>query len=243
MEPRENNEEIEIDFKEIIFVLLRRIWLIALVGISVALIAFLLSKFFITPQYESTTKIYLMNKQDSQSTITYSDLQSGSQLTKDYMTLISSRPVTERVIAELGLDLTHEQLVQSISVNNPTDTRILEITVKYPDPFSAKKISDNVREASSEHITEVMNIEQVNLVEEANIPEGPVSPNVFRNMILGGVLGTLISAFIVVIIFILNDKIITPDDVEKYLGISVLSTIPIQESIIGTKKKKKKRKV
>lgn len=79
MEQRENNEEIEIDFKEIVFVLLQRIWLIVLVGISVALVAFLYSNFFIIPQFESTTKIYLMNKQDSQSTITYSDLQSGSQ--------------------------------------------------------------------------------------------------------------------------------------------------------------------
>lgn len=244
MEQKVANDEIEIDLKELFAVLLGRIWIIIMTGLGIALLTFLLNKFIIVPQYDSTTKIYILNKQDSSSAITYSDLQSGTQLTKDYMTLVTSRPVVEQVIAELGLTMEYGTLAKMITVSNPQDTRILNITVKYKDPFLAKEMADSIREAAAAHITNVMNIEQVNVVEEANIPETPSSPHVFRNTAIGGMAGILLASFLIFLVYILNDTIKTPDDIEKYLGISVLSSIPVQESMKqGKKKKNQKKKV
>lgn len=228
MEQKDLNEEFEIDLKELFSVLMSEFRFIVMAAVVMMLVAFLFSKYAITPQYESTTKIYVMNKPDSDSAVTYGDLQMGTQLTKDYMTLVTSRSMTEQVIAGLNLDLEYENLVNMISVNNPTDTRILEITVRYKDPFVAKRIADALREASGEHITQVMDIKQVNLVEEANIPIQPSDPNIKVNSLLGGALGVIIASFILLLRFFMDDTIKTPEDIEKYLGISVLSTIPLQ---------------
>lgn len=242
MEQMNKSDEIEIDLKELWMVLMRRVWILIGTGIGLALIAFLLSKFVLTPQYESTTKIYILNKQNNETAITYSDLQSGTQLTKDYMTLVTSRPVTEQVIGDLGLDMKHKDMVDIIKVSNPQDTRILSITVTYKDPFMAKKIADAVREAAAVHITDVMNIEQVSIVEDANIPEEASSPNTIRNTILGGAVGFILAAGIVILIHVLDDTIKTPDDIERYLGLSILSSIPMQDSLKPAKKKAKHKK-
>lgn len=241
MEQMNKNEEIEIDLREIMTALLRKKWLIMIIGIAVALAAFLASRYVLVPQYDSTTKIYVMNKQDSTSVVTYSDLQTGAQLTKDYMTLVTSRPVTDAVISELGLEMAHEDLVGIITVSNPTDTRILQITVRYSDANMAQRIADSLRKASASHITKVMDIEQVNVVEEANLPMGPSSPDVKRNTLLGGILGIFLAGFGVILLFILDDSIKMPDDVERYLGISVLSSIPVQEVELEQGKRRKRK--
>jgi capsular polysaccharide biosynthesis protein len=240
MEQNTNEEEIEIDLREVFAILLGKIWIILMAGLGMALAAFLVCKFVFAPQYQSTTQIYVMNKEDaSSSAVTFSDLQSGAQLTQDYMTLITSRPVTERVIAELGLDMKPENLAGIISVENPENTRILSITVTYNDPFMARQIADHVRTASSDCITNVMGIDQVNMVEKANLPDQPSSPHVGRDTVIGGGVGIVLSAFIIILVHILDDTIKTPDHVEKYLGMSVLSSIPLQEDMKKDGKKKK----
>ena len=99
-----------------------------LVGITAALIGFAISFFVIAPTYESTTKIYILNKNESQN-VTYSDMQLGTQLTKDYSELINSRYVLEEVIQKLRLNLDYQGLKEKVSVSSPTDTRIVAITV------------------------------------------------------------------------------------------------------------------
>jgi Capsular polysaccharide biosynthesis protein len=233
------NDAFEIDIKSLIDLILRKFWIIFLASISLALGAFLFSKFVITPTYQSTTKVYILNKEQQNSAITFNDLQTGTQLTKDYMTLITGRPVLEQVIAQLNLNLKYEQLAGMITVQNPMDTRLLNITVAYKDPFMAKQIADAVRDISSKHIREVMNIEEVNKAEDANIPEDPSSPNILMNTILGGLVGGIIAVGIILFVNMMDDTLKTPDDIEKYLGISVLSSIPVQNGDAGKKKKKK----
>ena len=103
-------DEIEIDLWEICLVLIHNLALIISVGIMVALGAFLFTQLLVTPTYESTTKIYILNKQEN-SSVTYSDIQLGTQLTKDYAELIQSRFVLEEVVQGMGLDLTYERCV------------------------------------------------------------------------------------------------------------------------------------
>ena len=107
-----------------------------------------------------------MNKQENAS-VTYSDIQLGTQLTKDYAELIQSRFVLEEVVQGMGLDLTYEQMKEKVSVTTPTDTRILAITVKDKDPVMAMKMANAIREAASVHIMNVMDIQAVNVAETA----------------------------------------------------------------------------
>ena len=193
---------------------------------------------FITPQYESTTKMYVISKQDS-NTLTSQDMQTSLSLTKDYAELIMSRTVTEGVIAQLNLELTDKQLLQKIRVDSGTDTRILSITVTDEDPYQASQIANAVRDIASAHIQKVMNIDAVNVVDMANIPNEKSSPSLSKNGIIGGLLGVILATAIILIVYLTNDTVKSQEDVEKYLQLSVLGTIPLMEMEKKSKKQKK----
>lgn len=199
--------------------------IIILSGIAAALIAIFISEVFLTETFQSSTKIYVLNQQSSD-VVTYSDLQSGTQLTKDYQELIKSRTVLEKVISNLNLDMSYEDLASMVTADVATDTRILRITITSDDPYEAMNIANAVRESASEHISNVMNIAAVNVVDEANLPDSPSAPSVKRNGMLGGLAGIVIAVLVILLLYILDDTIKTPDDVEKYLGVGVLGSIP-----------------
>ena len=246
---RDNRDDvIEIDLVELLGVILHNLWIIIVSGVIVAAAALLVSYFIITPKYESVTKIYVISKTNAD-TMTYSDLQAGSTLTKDYKELVKSRPVLEEVLAETGIDVELKELEEQITVEVPTDTRIVSITVEDKDPYEARTIADSVRIAASKHIREVMDTEAVNVVEEASLPIEKSSPSILKNTAIGYAVGLFLAIAIVIINYIMDDTIKTPDDVEKFLGVSVLGSIPYSENDLSDKaemeryeKKKKQRK-
>lgn len=234
------NDEITIDLSELLSVLWGKAYIILLAGIVAALLAFAGTKLFITPLYTSSTSMYMLTKSNSESGLTTSDLQTGTQLTQDYMEMVKSRSVLEQVISVLNLDMTTQELSECISTENKTDTRILTINVKNEDPKVAQEIADAVREAASITIKDIMDIDAVNTIEEANLPENPSSPSVMKNTAIGGMLGIIIAVGIIVLIYILDDTIKTPDDVEDHLGLNVLTSIPIQEGEQKVKRTKRR---
>lgn len=234
------NDEITIDLSELLSVLWGKAYIILLAGIVAALLAFAGTKLFITPLYTSSTSMYMLTKSSSESGLTTSDLQTGTQLTQDYMEMVKSRSVLEQVISVLNLDMTTQELSECISTENKTDTRILTINVKNEDPKVAQEIADAVREAASITIKDIMDIDAVNTIEEANLPENPSSPSVMKNTAIGGMLGIIIAVGIIVLIYILDDTIKTPDDVEDHLGLNVLTSIPIQEGEQKVKRTKRR---
>ena len=192
-------------------------------------VAFMYSFFVITPQYESTTKVYILNKQNASGSVTYSDVQLSSTLSKDYEQLVTSRYVIEGVISDLKLNETYESLVGRVAASNATDTRIIAITVTDPDPAQAQRIANSVRDLAAKHITEVMDIEAVNVVDQANLPDSPVSPSIPKWTIIGVLVGIVISAAVIIIQHLLDDTIKTSEDIERYLGLSTLALIPVNE--------------
>ena len=190
------------------------------------------------PMYTSVTKMYVLSRQDSSSGVTYSDLQTGSQLTKDYAELVKSRPVLEQVIAVLNLDIEPEDLAENITVETPIDTRILSISVESDNPKEAKEIADTLRETVSSEIKEIMHAESVDTIEDGNLPKEPSSPSLKKNMVLGGALGVFLALAILIFIFLRDDTIKNPDDVEQYLGLNVLTSIPIKGKVQKPKKVK-----
>ena len=230
IESDEMKNEIEIDVRSLFATILNRLFVIILIGILVGGVAFVYTKFFISPQYVATTKVYILSKQDpDQKTLTTSDIAFASYLAKDYETLLTTRPVLQEVKKELNLDMSTDALEKMITVNVETDTRIMEISVTYTDPKLAKKIADKVREVANERLKVIMDdLEPVRSVDEAELPTTPASPNVKRNTMMGFIAGFGISLLVVIILFILDDTIKTPDDIEKRLGVSVLAAIPLK---------------
>ncbi len=240
MQDNRNDDEIEIDLLEIFMLLLRRWWMIFLSVILFGVIGFLWSTFVLPEKYESTTEIYILNTTNSDN-VTYSDLQMGSQLTKDYAHLITTRDVLEQVITELGLDESYGSLVDRISVQTPSDTRIVAITVTDRNPAMAQVIADKVREVASIHITNVMAIDAVNVASVANYPLAPSSPSVPKWTLLSALIGALFCSAIILIKYLLDDSIKTADDVEKYLNLSTLGMIPVNNEEEAKKESKKHR--
>ena len=230
---------IEINLGELFSVLLARAFLIISAGAFFALAGLFLSKFVIHPVYESTTKIYILNKEENQ-TVTYSDVQISTQLTQDYAELIKSRYVLEEVIQRLNMiDTTYDDLSDVLRVDTPSDTRIVAITAKDEDPLMAMKIANCIREVASEHITNVMDIDAINVAETANVPTKKSSPSVARWTVIAGFLGSVLIAFFVVLGYLLDDTIKSNDDVERYLGMSTLALIPLTTEEMDKKKAKK----
>lgn len=236
---RYDSDEVEIDLGEILALLLHKAWLILLCALLAAMAGFGISKFLITEQFESTTKVYILSKQNN-NTITYSDVQLGSQLTKDYTQLIKSRKVLEKVIADGTLTESYESFSDRISVTIPTDTRIISITVTDEDPLMAQYLADEIRKVASEQIKNVMDIQAVNVVDEANLPKEPSSPSIPKWTAIAFLIGGVLCAAIILVHYMLDDTIKTSDDVEKYLGLSTLGTIPTRED--NEKQKHKKGK-
>ena len=236
----QQRDEMEIDLMELFSVVWHNLLLIIEIGLCVGALAFLFSSLLVPKQYVSTTKVYILNRQSDSVNVTYSDLQSGATLTKDYKELIKSLPVMEKVVAQLNLDISPERLANKITVNSPADTRIIEISVSDTDPYRANAMANAVRIAASAQISQVMDIEAVNIVQKASYPDHASSPSVMKNTMLGCILGAILTIAVLFVLYLLDDTIKTPDDVEKVLGMSVLGTIPILKGEEGKKKKIRK---
>ena len=215
--------------------------MIILSGILLGVLSIIGTMLFITPKYESTTKIMVLNKQDN-NTLTSADMQTSTQLTKDYAELIQSRTVLEGVIAQLNLDMTYKEMLNKVSVETSSDSRIVSISVTDEDPYTASEIANAVRDMAAEHIQSVMDIEAVNVVDTANIPNEKASPSLAKNGVIGGLLGVIIAMAAVIIIYVTNDTIKVEEDVERYLGLSVLGSIPFSEKESRSKKKKSRKR-
>ena len=228
------NDEIEVNLGELFRALFDRLSSIILCTLIGALAFFLAVQLFVTPTYTSTTKLYVLSKTADTSAMTSTELQAGSLLSSDYVELVQSREVTETVIARLGLKnadgkyMTHEQLADMISVSALSDTRVISITIKDKDPYRAHDIAEEVRLVAAGHIKDVMDFESVNVVEKANTPTRPSSPNNKRAALIGGLLGFLLSAIYILVRFLMDDTIKTEEDVQRYLGVSTLGLIPLQ---------------
>lgn len=237
-----DNDEIEIDLRELLTTLKRRLWLIVLALLLGGGAAGAYSKLVLTPQYTSTAMLYVLSKETTLTSL--ADLQIGSQLTTDYRIIMTSRPVLQNVIDSLGLEMSYRMLRSKLSIDNPTESRILTVTVKDPDPRLAKMIVDEVAYTASDYIGDIMEMVPPKMIEEGEIVPVPVSPNNRKNTLLGAIAGAALVCGLTFLEVILNDTIRTDEDVAKYLGLTVLASVPEREGEDkdpGKYKKEKKR--
>lgn len=242
MNSQRDELEIEIDLREIFFIVRRNILLIIAATVIGGLAAGLFSYYAITPKYTAATKLYILTNSDS--VISLSDLQTGSSLAKDYEEMIYSRPVAEQVLENLNLNLSYSGLLSCISIDNPQSTRIIWIRATYPDPTIAMEIANEFAIVAKHQISQIMNVEEPRIAEEAIVPKYKSSPNNTRNIIMGGAVGMILVVAFLIIRYMLDDTIRGGEDIERYLGLHMLASIPEEGGTDNKeKKRKKKRKI
>lgn len=229
------NDEVEIDLLELLFALKKRILVILLATCIAAAGSGIFTAYLIQPLYSSTSKLYILTK--STSITSLADIQVGSSLTVDYIQLVQSRPVVDQVIENLKLNRTYKELLSQMEFDNPSNSRILVITAKDPNPQLAKDIVDEFANVSKQRISAIMKTDEPTVVEYGYMEEKPVSPSLKKNIAIGGLVGAVLSMGVVIVLFMLDDTIKTSEDVEKYLGLNTLASVPMRENEKKTHKR------
>lgn len=223
----EEQNTLEIDVLQLFRSLWKRKLVILLVAIITSSVAFAYSTFVIKPEFTSTTRIYVVNRdQGEKSSLTNQDLQAGTYLVKDYREIILSQDVLEEVVSDLKLDLTPKGLANKIKVTVPVDTRIVSISVKDKQPEEASRIANSLREVAAEKIVAVTRVSDVTTLEEARPATTPSSPNVRRNTLFGFLGGAVVTVIAVLLIELLDTRVKRPEDVEDVLQIPLLGLVP-----------------
>ena len=217
----------EIDVFHLLKILWKRKVLIALVAIVTGVVAFAYSSFIVKPEYTSTTRIYVVNRnQGDKSGPTNQDLQAGSYLVKDYREIILSQDVLEKVATDLELDLPPKGLASKIKVTVPADTRIVSISVTDRAPEEASRIANSLREVAAQKIISVTRVSDVTTLEEARPATSPSSPNIRRNTMIGFLAGAVVMIVAVILIELLDTRVKRPEDVEDVMQIALLGVVP-----------------
>ena len=200
----------EIDVFHLLKILWKRKFLIALVAFVTGTVAFAYSSFIVKPEFTSTTRIYVVNRnQGDKPGLTNQDLQAGSYLVKDYREIILSQDVLEKVATDLKLDLPPKGLASKIKVTVPVDTRIVSISVTDRLPEEASRIANSLREVAAQKIISVTRVSDVTTLEEARPATSPSSPNIRRNTME-----------------LLDTRVKRPEDIEDVMQIALLGVVP-----------------
>ena len=225
-------DKFEIDVFQLVKVLWKRKFLIVLAALVAGLAAFAYSSFVIKPQYTSTTRIYVVNRnQADKPGLTNQDLQAGSYLVKDYREIILSQDVLEKVVADQNLTMDAKTLGRKVSVTVPADTRIVSISVRDGKPEEASRIANALREVAAQKIISVTRVSDVTTLEEARPATSPSSPNIRRNTMMATIAGVGFVTVIVLLVELLDDRVKRPEDIEEVMHISLLGVIPNLEKL------------
>ena len=211
--------------------LLKALWakklLILLVAIVTGVAAFAYSSFVVKPEYRSTTRIYVVNRNQSDKPgLTNQDLQAGTYLVKDYREIILSQDVLEKVVSDLGLTINAKTLSKKVQVTVPADTRIVSISVSDHKPDEASRIANALRDVAAQKIVAVTRVSDVTTLEEAHPATSPSSPNIRRNTLMGIGAGAGLVIVVLLLVELLDDRVKRPEDIEDVMKISLLGVIP-----------------
>ena len=217
----------EIDVFHLLKILWKRKLLIVLVAFVTGAVAFAYSSFIVKPEFTSTTRIYVVNRnQGDKPGLTNQDLQAGSYLVKDYREIILSQDVLEKVATDLKLDLPPKGLAGKIKVTVPVDTRIVSISVTDRAPEEASRIANSLREVAAQKIISVTRVSDVTTLEEARPATSPSSPNIRRNTMVGFLTGAVVMVVTVLLVELLDTRVKRPEDIEDVMQIALLGVVP-----------------
>ena len=232
-------DEMEIDLLDLAYVLLDKIHSIILCLLAGAVLLNAFSFFCIRPTDQATAKMYVVSASND-SVVDLTDLNIGTSLTSDYEQLMLSYPVLDQVIDELDLDMETEDLAQMVTLENPQDTRILNVTATSTDPVEAMNIANKLTEVSVEYLPETMSTNPPNIAQQAQLPDEKAAPSYARYTLIGALLGAILYCAYLTVRYLLDDTIRTSEDMEKYFGVVPLTSIPDSDIFEELEKREEK---
>ena len=231
-------QEAEIDLIDLAWALLDKIHYIVLCFLIGAVIMNAYSYFLVRPTYKSTAKMYVVSASKN-SVVDLDALNIGTSLTADYEQLMLSYPVLEQVINKLNLDMDSDTLAKMITLENPTDTRILNINVVSTDPKNARDIANTLMDVSVDYLPKTMSTNAPNVAQKAKLADHKDGPSYTKYTIIGALAGAFLYCMYLVVKYLMDDTIHTADDMEKYFDIVPLAVIPDVSELASEKQQKK----
>ena len=219
----------EISLREYFLILGKRLWVILLITIISVVASGIVSYYVLVPEYQTFTTLMVGKPKDYQNydqKLEYNELLLNQKLVNTYGQIVQSRVVTDEVIENLNLNLSYKEFTDKVNVNLVKDTEIIKIEVTDTNPKLAAKIANETAQVFMNSVTDIMKIENIQVIDEAQVPEAPIKPRPKLNMAIAGVLGLMVSIFLVFLLEYLDNTIKTPEDVQRYLELPVIGTIP-----------------
>ena len=216
------------DLLECLQIIRKRLWIVVATTLLCSVASAIISFYFLEEVYQANTVLYVGKSANAdEDYILYNELLVGDKLVNDYRELVKSRLITSTVIEELGLEgMTIGALSSRLGVSQKNNTRLIEITAQDTDPKLAMDIANKVAEVFKEKVVELMDEENVQVIDEAILPQAPIKPNKKLNIAIGTFMGMMLGLGIIFLIEYLDNTVKTPEDVQKYVELTVIGTIP-----------------
>ncbi|RBW68895.1 YveK family protein [Bacillus taeanensis] len=216
-----------ISLKEVFAVLRKRLSMILLITIIATATSGIISFFFITPIYQSSTQLLVNQSKSENQIIDPNQIKSNLELINTYNVIMKSPAILEKVIDELDLNKTASQLNSQISVSAVNNSQVISVTVEDPDSAKAAKIANTVAAVFQKEIATIMNVDNVSILSPAELVSNPspVKPNPVLNMAIAFVVGLMIGVGLAFLLEYLDNTVKTEQDLEKLLGLPVLGAV------------------
>ena len=220
----------EIDLKELLSLFWSKKTQIILIVLIFMLIGVIYTVGFVTPKYTSSTTLLLAtseNSTDKSSTITTTDVTLNSKLVSTYSALVQSKSVLRQVISNLGIKISEDELKNNITVTQEKDTEIIKISVSNTNANTAEKVANEVAKVFTEKIQEIYKINNVQIVDAAEVETTPSNINHPKDVMIFTFIGIVIATGYVLVANMLDTTVKTAEEVEKEFKVPVLATIPL----------------
>jgi capsular polysaccharide biosynthesis protein len=219
--------ESEIDLFQLIQLLIRKWWVIVLSTVIVLVITIIYAFGFVDDQYTAQSSMIVQVVNESQTD--YNNLVYGQRLVDTYEEIAQSNIVLNQLREDLDIDLSNATLRDMITLSGVQDTAILKLRVEYVDPVLASEVANDIVVILQNVTQDFEGLEQVELIDSAEIPTSPSGPNRMLYMAIGVVLGGMLGVAIVLAVEFLDKKLRYPKDIEEKLGLRLLGTIPFYD--------------
>ena len=216
-----------IDLKEYFQIIKKRAWIIVLITTIAMLVSGIISFFVLSPIYQTkTTLIVNSDKAPGTNVVTGDQISVSQKLAVTYGEIIKSKVVLDEVAKELKIKGGYSEIEKKLSVSPVTDTQILEVSIQDHNPKRAADIANAIPKAFTKEVKRITKANNVEAIDKAIVPKIPVKPNKIMNIAIAGVLGVMISLFVIFLLEYMDNKIKSPQDIQKYLELPLLGVVP-----------------
>lgn len=220
----------EINIKDILFIVKKYIALILILTVTFGAVGFIVSKFFIVPKYQADATLIVNPAANTKTTqITFDQVNTAQHMVDTYAIILKSNTVLEKVINDLNLDTDAKSLSKNITVSGVDESEVIEISVKDKNPEMAENIANDIIKVAPDIIIKTVKAGSVEIISDAKAENKPVSPNVLLYTAAAFIAGAVVSFIVIFCLESLNNKIMSEEDIQKHLGLTVIGIIPCYE--------------